>query len=845
MKKAGAKPAQLVRSASRRNKTPSKFQFDITVDRIYGATVKAGYSYSVKWARGVKVAQTRSVSAQRSHVGGTKSGGGLPVGEKISLLVTLYRSGDKSGSFDPKDAKLSLIAINSKNQEKVVAKLQFDIAPLAGIPSSSSSRAFQLSDKATIVAVVDSRLVKSGQSGPGSGGASSALSGMTGASDEDDGNADDFDDLNVDDVPDPDSSPSSPAPSSIRSGSRPTRSPAVRGAADLSMRKEAVGYEFSSGSREPSRPSSSSSTPKAYPKPGSALAMAQELRLRRGDSLTEDPNSNDDRNYQGKLSSASLRSTGSNDPSMSTGGTDAESLLARLKKLQEEKNGLELDLRRSQEKRKRIEASHAAEIQRLRAGGASPSTSSARAAADAQKIEDLRARVDSLTDDLATAKSEKDSLKVECEKLRPTTREVERLRERNKEMSAEVDRLTIAAASGGGREGDAAVERRIAQLQADRESVEAKLRAHQAHSSKVRETYEKLSGMYNKLREENIELQRKADDLERKLSEGGTTAETEGASDPDSTLRERVSELEANLSSARRECRDLQSSKESVERDNERLGTQLETVNERTESLAKELEVSREEADELHAEAEELKIQLNNAMKRVEDKNRNSGRVSPALEARHAEAVQAKELAEREIVRTKQRVSECEREIADLLEDLDYEKAEKIKAREERDALRESARSLERRTSEASQNADAIHALQRQLSTHRMRDADQSAMIADLREEIEQLHDDLAVARKGGGRGGDALAVAAAQGSEADVLEELVVTKLALATAEDEKLQLRFELKNIKASEKAIQDKLAAHASRLEVKLSETTDELQRLRDDRDHMRSRLSDASF
>ncbi len=64
-----------------------------------------------------------------------------------------------------------------------------------------------------------------------------------------------------------------------------------------------------------------------------------------------------------------------------------------------------------------------------------------------------------------------------------------------------------------------------------------------------------------------------------------------------------------------------------------------------------------------------------------------------------------------------------------------------------------------------------------------------------------------------------------------EVLNVLVKTKLELAQAGDEKLELMFATKTSKKSERTIQERLAAHASSLEVKLgeaSETIEELQR-----------------
>jgi hypothetical protein len=61
-------------------------------------------------------------------------------------------------------------------------------------------------------------------------------------------------------------------------------------------------------------------------------------------------------------------------------------------------------------------------------------------------------------------------------------------------------------------------------------------------------------------------------------------------------------------------------------------------------------------------------------------------------------------------------------------------------------------------------------------------------------------------------------------------LTPLIMIRLALATAEDEKLQLQFGMKTLRASKKAVLERLAAHASRLGLKLSKAKDELDRCR---------------
>ena len=54
-------------------------------------------------------------------------------------------------------------------------------------------------------------------------------------------------------------------------------------------------------------------------------------------------------------------------------------------------------------------------------------------------------------------------------------------------------------------------------------------------------------------------------------------------------------------------------------------------------------------------------------------------------------------------------LNEMRKQVADLEADVEYEKQEKVKAREEREKIRENARALERRTSQAARATDALH----------------------------------------------------------------------------------------------------------------------------------------
>jgi N-terminal C2 in EEIG1 and EHBP1 proteins len=857
MKKASARPGQLVRSASRRNKTPARFQFDVSLDRLFGTVVRPGNTYYVKWSRGVKVAQSKPVKAGAEHGGGNKSGGGLPLGaEKLSLLVTLYRT-DEGGTgsiakFDEKDSKLSVISVNSKGQERTVAKMHFDLAAYAGVPSATATKIFKLSEKASLRAIVDSRFTKSGPAGPKS--ALSAMTGASGQSSEDD-DEDDFGDLDLDDVPEPEPVRRPPV-------SRLSSGPNSSGSAGLGSNAARRRSGGGSGGGLAASPALAAPALAAVAAPSAPIASSAGFIARSSKTHASGSGPSDTMYAAASVGLAAVGSTstfgrassgresGSSAPSppvsdsrpnpsitRAGGGSGSGSVQAsaEIAALKDENEKLTIDLRRSQDKRKRMESAHETEKQHLHdkliaANSQVSNTSNASSA-----------KANALAVDLAATTAESDRLRSEVEALRSASRDAEKLRVQNKELSRDVDRLTVAAASsgdggGGGGADSREVQDRLDKLQSEKETVENKLKAHQSHSAKVKETYGKLTGMYNQLREENIALQGKIEAADDRCKVLEASSAASGGSADSGASAAKIEALEVQVREAKQAARDAEASKASTRRDCERLEGQVQSMQGKLDKAIAELGLAREEADYLHAQIAELTSQRDTALARAKGSaTANRG----ADEARYAEAVRVKEQAERELARLKLRTDELEREVGEVTEDLEYEKAEKLKAREERDALRESARALERRTSQVSQTADAVHSLKRELSTVKMRDADQTAMITDLREELERVQSETREAVDKARRAGASSGASSGAGAADAVLEDLVNAKLALALAEDERLQLQLALKNLKRNEKAVQDRLATHASSLEVKLAKATDELQQAR-------SRLdSDVSF
>lgn len=806
-------------------------QFDITVHKVYGT--KPAFSYIVKWSRGVKVASTKAVPSTKETAGKA----GLTIDQKMSLMVTLYREEGKK--FDPKDAKISLVAVNpARKQERTTAKMHFDLSAFAGVPSASTTKVFKLSDKFSIRATIDARFVKTGASGPGSAGASSALSGMSGvsgrSSDDDDAD-DDFDDLALDDVPEPEVFGASSAKSRRAPPLNKTPSSVTQSKAPVIAEtpKTTTSSATSERRKPPTPPPPSNPTTPATPPTPSPCAPAQVVTP----SPPAPPASSSPKRGQSPLSrfrrdksvpvAAVVESKAVERPRL---GDEAN-----IAKLSQENERLSSDLRRAREESRSLRDSHRGDIEKLNSQlevqtREVSASASQRASSDASlselrvKSKDMEDKIKALTDELEVVKKSRDSLASKNKALSA-------IEEKNRELSHEVDRLTIAASSSGSSNTDSTtngseVEKRLIQVRQEKETVEKKLKAHESHSAKVRSTYQKLSQMYNDLRDHNAALQSELDDNKAK-------ADKQSVSDADED-----EELLAQLDDARQDILDIEADKEALQSDHDRLLSQVNSLQDRLDNTTQLLEESQREAEDLFAETEELKGQRDMAMQRALSRGK-SGAGSDTTSTRSIGKVEedlriSREKYEREQARLTRRTAELEQIVADLREDIEYEKAEKNKARAERDNFRNNARALERKTSQAAKQSDAMHSLKRQISTHQMRAQDHESMVTDLKAEVERLESELYEARS---------TFRSRESSNADeigeVLQDLVSTKLALAQAEDDKLNLQFSMKKLKKNEKGIQQRLAGHASRLEVKLGEANEELERLR-----KQQRLEDAT-
>lgn len=130
------------------------------------------------------------------------------------------------------------------------------------------------------------------------------------------------------------------------------------------------------------------------------------------------------------------------------------------------------------------------------------------------------------------------------------------------------------------------------------------------------------------------------------------------------------------------------------------------------------------------------------------------------------------------------------------------------------------AKTLERRTSQAAQTTDQMYSLRCNISTPQRRVRDYEQTLAGMSSERKELRRDLDYTRR---------APHDAATSDTDVSKfcnALVIFKPALVEAKRERQTLEFEMKKFCKSERKIQDRLAAHASRTEVQLAQANQEI-------------------
>lgn len=941
MKRVGNKSGQLVRSASRRNKTPCRFQFDLLVHAVHG--LKPSGVYYIKWTRGVKVATSDSFTVPKD----VSPPAPYSVDLKLNLLVTLYREEGKK--FDPKEAKLSIVSATPKKPERTVAKTRFDLSSFAGAPNLSSAKVLKFSDKISIRTTVESKFLRAGPAGPGSN-ASSVMSGVDVGSDDGVDDVDEFGDLSLDDVPDPDFGSAAALPRTTRAVSNASSSGAGAGASAAAGAGPSSVGKTSQPAKLLSRKTTSpvaataprpSNDPLRTPMSSNAQAASrnssspQAFRRKDRSSIAVRPEGNTAASSTPSPTAASKSpsaSTTTVSPVAATGvpvisaaatATTATPRAfvansvpdnARFAELREQNERLSADLGGAVRQRDASDAEHRIEVDGLKAKVERQSADLAdvarklesmrtehsrevaelrdvvavktrdftdltkryedatRMTADMRsKATELRSTVEQLTNELNAERQGGRSLEVDKERLRDKETElgrsveelkaelvtVGRQREemrmqvrrgevaeaRCKELSLEVDALTVAAArssdaGGGAPDASGVVERRIAELSTQNETLERRVHSFEDHSQKVKVAYDKLNGMYinicgefSAMQLELVAEKKKARDSAAAAAAAATAAMASTPVDIVERDDDEKNILVEELEDVRRQLREMNGLNESVHGEYNRVRTHAETLQDRLDGTTAALSESQKEVEELFAETEELKGQRDLAMKRALSRGK-SNNFAPAVEAAGKELKAVEEemklSGERfkvEQERLARRIGELETENGDLKEDIDYEKAEKDKARTERDRVRETTRGLERRTSQAVRVTDELHSVQRKLSTHQMKDQDQRSVIAHLEEEVKSLRRERDEARR----------VATEQvlpngvDDVKEMLSALVVTKLALAEAKGEKQRTEFALNQLRKKERVVQDRLGERASRLQSELQETTKKLERV----------------
>lgn len=273
----------------------------------------------------------------------------------------------------------------------------------------------------------------------------------------------------------------------------------------------------------------------------------------------------------------------------------------------------------------------------------------------------------------------------------------------------------------------------------------------------------------------------------------------------------------------RRVVAELEASKETVQGEYDTLRGEVETLKDRLESTAQTLAQAQQEVTDTQQEKEEMKRQRDVAMQRALSRGK-SQTPGPEVDQLRVD----KEAAEQERDRLAQAMEQLRKDMGDLKDDVEYERTEKTKAREERDKIRENARTLERRTSQALRTTDALHSLKRELSSSQMRVQDYESMVTELKADNDALRRQLEE-QQPSPRSLEATA-SAKDDEMTQMVNELVEAKMAVAQAMAERQQLEFELQQMRKEERAMQQRLATKASRLEVRLESANQEIERLR---------------
>eukprot|EP00172_Hildenbrandia_rubra_P001068 Plantae.Rhodophyta-Hildenbrandia_rubra.ctg16401.p1 GENE.Plantae.Rhodophyta-Hildenbrandia_rubra.ctg16401~~Plantae.Rhodophyta-Hildenbrandia_rubra.ctg16401.p1 ORF type:complete len:348 (+),score=85.89 Plantae.Rhodophyta-Hildenbrandia_rubra.ctg16401:170-1213(+) len=319
--------------------------------------------------------------------------------------------------------------------------------------------------------------------------------------------------------------------------------------------------------------------------------------------------------------------------------------------------------------------------------------------------------------------------------------------------------------------------------------------------------------MYNTVREENVDLK---NELEK--SKAGMISPSE--SGQEDRLQQQVVSLKRELSSIESERDETNSRIETLTRSNSRLKGLMESLKQKLVSSNEQHRVITKEVESLHTELEAERRSGASA-------NKSTTAAAGILSNSDPAVLQSqRDRAMREVERVKEELTGVSAEIEELQEDLRYEKEESEKLRRKYESLKAEGQSAMRGGSNIGANSAELSVLERQLSTQRREKVNAETTIEELKEEVRKLQ-----------KRYSSTGINGKSGPEMNVDEEmeevvgnLVSTKLKLAESEDEKLRLHLALKQLKRHERGIQEKLAEHASSLEVRLGEANAELEKYR---------------
>lgn len=482
-----------------RSKEPSKFQFDITIDRVVGGSAA---EYSVKWCRGVKTATTRQFTAE------PKNKDGVAVGDKLSLLCTLYRAKTtESRDFESKDSKVSLISHKSGSKSgKTTGKIHFDLSQFAGVPSATAPHMFQVNAKTQVHATITCTFVRISRGTASSIG--SGMSGMTVSSGEYDGHKDDdfgdLDDLPTADVLDPDTISSSVSPkselpfrtdsefaesASIPRSGTPDSPPIDRqytGRSSIATPSSETKALKSKTSRKKSEKHSKVSRSKLAALEGEVEKLQHEL----ADSHKDTEKS---RVLQ-QMSEDIIRELREKIESNDGGKSKSKSGAAREKELDEKVQSLKKKIATESIDSRQMGEKYEERILTLNRQVATMEHAKHRLESENKAAQEQLASLQAVADSKGSS-SENSKSHVEArEKLQA---EVSRLRDTNEKSRVELDQRKALIES---------LEKGCSEMQTETNRMYAKLQAHEEHATQVKSTYEELSKMYSELGEQNAKL---------------------------------------------------------------------------------------------------------------------------------------------------------------------------------------------------------------------------------------------------------------------------------------------------------------------------------------------------